>query len=98
MVIPRSGTVEKSLYLEPIEDNQSRVICSIQGDIDKKILYSVRPDMKPIDKEYEIKRKKRIEDNNQIKQKENQENLKSQQEKDINQKSTKYNSKNGDKI
>ena len=98
MVIPKPGTVEKSLYLEPITDDQSRIICSIQGDIDKKILYSVRPDMKPIDKEYEAKRKKRIEDYNRLKQKENQEKLNSQQEKDINQKLIITNSKNGDKL
>ena len=98
MVIPRSGTVEKSLYLEPIADNQSRVICSIQGDIDKKILYSVRPDMEPIDKEYEAKRKKRIEDYKRTTKKQNQENLKSQQEKEINPTTIKVNSKNGDKL
>lgn len=93
MVIPRLGTVEKSLYLEAITDNQSRIFCSIQGDLDKNILYSVRPDMKPIHKEFEIRRQKKIEAYKLKRQKENEEKQKSQQEEDVNHKSTKDNPK-----
>lgn len=59
-VIPRQGTVEKSLYLEPITNNQTRIVCSIQGDITKEILYTNRPDMKPIYENIEAKRQEKI--------------------------------------
>lgn len=98
MVIPRLWTVEKSLYLENIADNQSRITCSIQGDVEKDILYLTRPDMKPIDAKIEAKRQERIKAYKLKKQKENEENLKSQQKKGISNTSTENKSKGGDKI
>lgn len=98
MVIPRLWTVEKSLYLENIADNQSRIACSIQGDIEKDILYLTRPDMKPLDAKIEAKRQEKIKAYKLKKQKENEENLKSQQKKDMSKTSTENKSKDGDKI
>ncbi|XKM12943.1 hypothetical protein RCS94_07895 [Orbaceae bacterium ac157xtp] len=47
-VVPKTLTAEKSLYLEPLDDNQVHLICSIQGDIERPNLYEIRPDMKYI--------------------------------------------------
>lgn len=60
-VIPKQGTVEKSLYLEPFTDNQNRIMCSIQGDVKKSILYASRPDMRPIDIKLEGERREKSE-------------------------------------
>lgn len=67
-VLPKIGTIEKSLYLEPISDKQSLVSCSIQGDVDKQILYVTRPDIKPIFKKMELERKQKLKLDNKQKE------------------------------
>ncbi|RKS87770.1 hypothetical protein DES39_1013 [Orbus hercynius] len=47
-IIPRIWTIEKSLYLEPINENQVHLVCSMQGDITKSLLDSIHPDIKYI--------------------------------------------------
>ena len=59
-VVPKLGTIEKSLYLETFTDNQNRILCSIQGDIKKDILYKDRPDMKPLDEQMDKVRQEKI--------------------------------------
>lgn len=59
-VIPRQATIEKAIYLETLSDNQSHLICSIQGDIPNDILFSIRPDMKPVIEEINKKREEKI--------------------------------------
>ncbi|OCG03156.1 hypothetical protein [Gilliamella sp. wkB112] len=59
-VVPRQGTIEKSLYLEPISNNQIQLLCSIQGDLTKDILYTIRPDIKPAYESIEAKQKEMI--------------------------------------
>lgn len=59
--IPKSWTVEKSIYLETIPTNHSHLVCSLQGDLDKGILYQFRPDMKFIDQKIDSRRKKLLE-------------------------------------
>ncbi|WP_392562060.1 hypothetical protein RHO12_00745 [Orbus sturtevantii] len=56
-VAPRLNTIEKSLYLEPINEKQVHLVCSIQGDMDKNLLYSLHPDMKYIDQELDAEQK-----------------------------------------
>ncbi|WP_392563863.1 hypothetical protein RHO13_11635 [Orbus wheelerorum] len=56
-IVPRLNTIEKSLYLEPINENQVHLVCSIQGDMNRDLLYSIHPDMKYIDQELDIERK-----------------------------------------
>ncbi|WP_392560156.1 hypothetical protein [Orbus mooreae] len=65
-VVPRLFTIEKSLYLEPINENQIHLVCSLQGDIDKPLLYTMRPDMADIDKLANDKRIAEIEKNDSI--------------------------------
>ena len=52
-VVPRLGTVEKAIYLESIDNKQNSLLCSIQGDLNKELLYKDRPDIKPLDEEFE---------------------------------------------
>jgi gas vesicle protein len=59
-VIPRIGTINKALYLEQIANNQSSVFCSIQGDIEKKELFVIRPDLKPIIEKQEAELQEKI--------------------------------------
>lgn len=59
-VIPRAFTVEKSLYLEPINEHQVHLVCSIQGDVNKDILYSIHPDMRYIDEHIDAVRQQKI--------------------------------------
>ena len=59
-VVPKLGTIEKSLYLENISNKQNRVLCSIQGDVKKDILYKDRPDMKPLDEQMDKERQEKI--------------------------------------
>ncbi|MWP49367.1 MULTISPECIES: hypothetical protein [unclassified Gilliamella] len=59
-VISKYGTVNKGLYLELITNNQSSIFCSIQGDLDKEILLTTRPDLKPIIEKQEAERQERI--------------------------------------
>ncbi|OCG32640.1 hypothetical protein A9G36_09620 [Gilliamella sp. Choc6-1] len=49
MAFPRRKTIEKALYLETITEEQSRLTCSIQGDLNKEVLYATRPDIKSIE-------------------------------------------------
>lgn len=56
-VIPKIGSAEKSLFLETLPNNQSQLTCSLQGDVDKTLLYSIRPDIKVIVKKMEIEHK-----------------------------------------
>ncbi|OCG19227.1 hypothetical protein A9G24_02045 [Gilliamella sp. App6-5] len=71
-VIPRLGTMNKSLYLEPSTNNQTSVFCSIQGDLDKETLLATRPDLKPIIEKQEAERQERIKAYKEKKQKEKQ--------------------------
>lgn len=59
-VVPRANTIEKSIYLEKIDDNHAMLLCSLQGDIDKNTLYLIHPDMKYIDQELADKRESKI--------------------------------------
>lgn len=59
-VIPRQATIEKSLYLEPFKNNKIELVCSIQGDITNDILYTIRPDMKPINEKIMAERQEMI--------------------------------------
>ena len=61
-VAPRANTTEKMIYLEKINDNQTYLLCSLQGDITKDILYSIHPDMQYIAQELadKIKAKNKI--------------------------------------
>lgn len=96
-VIPRQGTIEKSLYLEPITNNQTHIVCSIQGDITKEILYTNRPDMKPINEKIEATRQEKIKAFKLKKQKElEQQNQQSQPNTD--NKVNESDKKNGEKI
>lgn len=61
-VIPRANTVEKSVYLEKINDNQTLLLCTLQGDINKDLLYSIHPDMKYIEQEYTETQEENIQD------------------------------------
>lgn len=54
-VIPRILTVEKSLYLEPINETQIHLVCSIQGDLTRPLLYSIHPDMEDINTQLDAK-------------------------------------------
>ncbi|WP_294611288.1 surface-adhesin E family protein [uncultured Gilliamella sp.] len=78
-VIPRQATAEKSLYLEQVNDNQTNIVCSIQGDLTKEILYLNRPDMKPIHEKIEAKQQEKINDIKLQKQKELTPQLQNQQ-------------------
>ena len=89
-VVPRLGTIEKSLYLENVDNKQNRVLCSIQGDLTKDILYKDRPDMKPLDEQIEKERQEKIK---AYKSKKEQEKNKATQES-----SDSNSSKEGDKI
>ena len=60
-VVPRLGTIEKSLYLENIDNNYNRVLCSIQGDLKKDILYKDRPDIKLFDEQIKKEQQEKIE-------------------------------------
>ena len=59
-VVPRLGTVEKAIYLESIDNKQNSLLCSIQGDLNKELLYKDRPDIKPLDEEIEKIRQEKI--------------------------------------
>lgn len=71
-VIPREGTVEKALYIETRSENKVNLLCSLQGDLTKDILYAIRPDMKNIDAEIKAKRKEMIKNYKLQKQKEDE--------------------------
>ncbi|MDF7667652.1 hypothetical protein PT273_07315 [Orbaceae bacterium ESL0727] len=75
-IAPKVGTIEKTLYLEPMSDKQVHLLCSIQGDIDKEMLYQFRPDMQPINKQIAAKWREKQKLNQQTKQ---QEKLESEQ-------------------
>jgi len=64
-VIPRLNTTEKSLYLKPINEKQVHLICSMQGNINKELLYSIHPDMKYIDQKLDTKQNGKM---NEVKQ------------------------------
>lgn len=55
-VITRANTVEKLLYLEPINEKQVHLICSIQGDTNNDLLYNIHPDIKYINQEINERR------------------------------------------
>lgn len=55
-VIPRSFTVEKAIYVEPINETQVHLVCSIQGDLDRPLLYSIHPDIEDFDQALDAKR------------------------------------------
>ncbi|OCG65740.1 hypothetical protein A9G39_08355 [Gilliamella sp. Imp1-6] len=92
-VIPRFGTINKAIYLEPVENNQSSIFCSIQGDLDKEMIIATRPDLKPIIEKQEAEREQRI--------KAHQEKMQQEKEKQQSQSQTnptETNSKDGDNI
>lgn len=72
-VVPRLGTIEKALYLENVDNKQNSILCSIQGDLNKELLYKDRPDIKPLDEEFEKNRQEKIKAYKLKKQKEQQE-------------------------
>lgn len=96
-VIPRQGTIERSIYLEKISENQSRIVCSIQGDISKDILYSIRPDIKPAYEKIEEKQQEMIKAYELKKQKENEQ-LQQNQQVPSNNKVIENDKKNGENI
>lgn len=59
-VMPRQGTIEKSLYLESVPNNKVHLVCSLQGDINNDILYVDRPDMKPVNEQIIAKQQEKI--------------------------------------
>lgn len=71
-VIPREDTIEKSIYLEITSENKLNLLCSLQGDITKDILYPIRPDIKPFDEEIKAKRLEIIKDYKLKKQKDDE--------------------------
>ena len=72
-VVPRLGTIEKTIYLESIDNKQNSLLCSIQGDLNKELLYKDRPDIKPFDEEIEKIRQEKIKAYKLKKQQEQQE-------------------------
>lgn len=60
-VVPKLGTIEKSLYLENVDNNHNRILCSIQGDLKKDILYKDRPDIKLFDDQIKKEQQEKIE-------------------------------------
>ncbi|OCG71552.1 hypothetical protein A9G43_05655 [Gilliamella sp. Occ3-1] len=90
-VIARFGTINKALYLESFSNNQNSIFCSIQGDLEKETILTIRPDLKPIIEKQETERQERIKAYQEKKQKEKQ-----QSHPQIN--STETNSKDGDNI
>ncbi|TSJ90271.1 hypothetical protein FPQ14_04180 [Gilliamella apicola] len=90
-VVPKLGTIEKSLYLENVSNNQNRVLCSIQGDLKKDILYKDRPDIKPLDEQMDKERQEKIKAYKLKKQKE-------KEQKEAQDKPIENSKKEGDKI
>jgi hypothetical protein len=97
-VAPRLATIEKSLYLENINNNQNRIFCSIQGDLTKDLLYKYRPDMKPLDEQMEKEHQEKI-DAYKLKKQKEQDEKKAIQEKQLQPNEiTENSSKDGDEI
>lgn len=71
-IAPQLMTVEQSLTVLDVNETQTSLICSIQGDIPEELLYSIRPDMKLIHQAIEAKQKAEFEARKQLKQQQDQ--------------------------